>query len=172
MITPPALLARLAALVVLVSCVLPARAADEEVDPNIAFALPIERLSEGFNRDELGDYAAKLAMWTMSRIMTGEIEIQGRDASALIDVLVKVVRLEEGQSTDNSLRVTVSADEARARLQGLRAQGQAPMPTSETPPVIETTAGEHTPTATNAEGTTHPPGGQGGTPGSTPPDDV
>ena len=83
----------------------------------------LTELTERFNRDDLGNQAAGVAQMLMGRIANGEIEVSGRDVSGLIQVLVNVTRLEEGQSTENSLRLTLSADDAMDRIKVLRAQG-------------------------------------------------
>ena len=104
----------------------------------------MESVATAFNREN----AAAVANMLLARIAKGEIEITGRDVSGLLDVLVQVVRLEEGLATSHTL--TVQGEAVIDRIARLRAEHNE---RTEAGPIIETTEG-------------CPPRGQGGTPGS------
>ena len=143
----------------------PMRRPDEYVDV-------MRQAVEGFKRDELGPQAAAAAQFLIGRILAGDIEVGSRDIAPLIDTLVTITRLEEGQSTSNHVHLRVDGADAITHLRQLRAQGQGHNGADEsTPQPIEATASKST---TQGEQTPHleREGGQGGTPGSTTPDDV
>ena len=64
-------------------------------------ALQLEVVARSFSREDLGQNAAAVASLLLGRIAAGEIEISGRDVAGLLDVLVTVVRLEEGLATSH-----------------------------------------------------------------------
>lgn len=102
----------------------------------------LELLSGRFNREDLGPMSAQVAMMLLGKITSGEIEVQGRDVANLIQVLVNVTRLEEGQSTNNTVHVALSAGDAMERIRMLRAQGQGAVEMSSSPAIEASTSDE------------------------------
>jgi hypothetical protein len=89
-------------------------------------ALSLTEVTTRFNRADLSENAAAVANLLLGRIAAGEIKVDGRDVSALLDVLVTIVRLEEGLATSHHQTVSVTGD-VMARIEALRAQHGGPM---------------------------------------------
>ena len=84
----------------------------------VAVAKHLQLLALSYERDQLGDSAAALAMEMIGRVSRGEIPVRnGSEAAELVRVLVDVARIEAGQYT--SATVTVKADDI-ARAVALR----------------------------------------------------
>ena len=101
-----------------------------------------EKLAEialTFQRGTLAAAAASTAQYLMALIVSGAVEMQGRDLAPLISSLVDVARLEEGQSTSNAVVAHLSSAETRARLTELRGTGGAE---AITPLEVDSTAQE------------------------------
>lgn len=79
-------------------------------------------LTTHFNREELADQAAAVASMLLSRVASGDIEINGRDVSGLLDTLVTIVRLEEGKATSHVATLSMDGADVLDRIQMLREQ--------------------------------------------------
>jgi hypothetical protein len=83
-------------------------------------ATQLAAITTTFKRDELPAAAAATAQYLISKVLTGGIEVHGKDVAALIATLVDVARLEEGQSTSNAVIAHVSSSATLDRLHELR----------------------------------------------------
>lgn len=90
-----------------------------------------------FDRGTLADSAASTAQYLMGLIVTGAVEVTGRDMASLIQTLVDVARLEEGQSTSNAVVAHVSSKDAIAHLAALRGEDEGEAKTPRTGNIIE-----------------------------------
>ena len=75
-------------------------------------------------RDDLGPAAIAAAGMIVARILTGEIEVTGKNAADLLGKLVEVGRLEAGQATGLNVSVRMSDTEALAHIERLRSGEQ------------------------------------------------
>lgn len=76
--------------------------------------------------DDLSARAEAAALSIIQRIETDSIRIRnGREAAVLLEALHKVMRLERGESTSNTMVVGLSRGEIEARLSELAEAGQA-----------------------------------------------
>ena len=98
-----------------------ARKAAEAGDAAAAIAR-MRQVGNEFKREDLGDQAAAVAQLLLARITNGEIEIQGRDVSSLLDVLVTIVRLEEGKATSHVATMNMDAGGVLDRIAALRGE--------------------------------------------------
>jgi hypothetical protein len=128
----------------------------------------LDRLSERFNRDDLGETAANVALMLMAKVANGEIEVTGRDVSNLIQVLVNVTRLEEGQATSHETRLVVSGAEAMERINALRARAEGQTAEALQPVLEENYESGGERLRAEVTGDSRTEGGQGRSPGDTP----
>lgn len=94
----------------------------------------LTKLVTTFKRDQLPQTAAAAAQYLIAKVISGHIEITGKDVAPLIATLVDVARLEEGQSTSNAVVAHMSSKEALDRLTLLRQEQGA----SNTGPTVTT----------------------------------
>ena len=73
-----------------------------------------------FKRDQLPQSAAAAAQYLIAKVVSGGIEIPGNAVGGLIETLLNMARLEEGQSTSNSVVAHMSSKDALDRLVELR----------------------------------------------------
>lgn len=84
-----------------------------------SWATELATLQEQFNREDIGANAAAVAQMILGKLATGELEINSRDVSSLLDTLVSIVRLEEGKATSHTATVTMEGG-VLERIEALR----------------------------------------------------
>ena len=89
-------------------------------DLNVGLA----EITATFQRGTLATSAAATAQYLMALIVSGSVELSGKDLAPLIGQLVDVARLEEGQSTSNAVIAHLSTDVALEKLEALRSEGR------------------------------------------------
>lgn len=80
----------------------------------------LEDLTSRFNREDLGRNAAAVANMLMGRVVSGEIEVTGKDVASLVEVLVNIARLEAGQATSHTVSASMDTDAVLARIDEIR----------------------------------------------------
>lgn len=94
-----------------------AKRANETADSE-GITAALQRIAESFNRDDISQNAAAVTNMLLGQIAAGSIEVSGRDVAGLLDVLVSIVRLEEGKATSH--HAVVNTEQVLARIEQLR----------------------------------------------------
>lgn len=96
-----------------------------KIETSTDLQLKLEDIRTTFQRSSLSAAAASTAQYLMALVVSGSVTLSGKDIAPLIGQLVDVARLEEGQSTSNSVVAHLSSTETLTRLQELRGQDEA-----------------------------------------------
>jgi hypothetical protein len=75
-----------------------------------------------FERGNLAEAAAAGCQYLIALVVTGAVEVSGKDIAPLAQTFLDIARLEEGQSTSNHVVAHLSSKETLTRLTELRGQ--------------------------------------------------
>ena len=81
----------------------------------------LQETQQEFGEVSISQATRAVAAKILSQLAAGEIKVEGKDAAGLLDTLIGLARLEEGQSTSNAVVAHISTAAAMEKVKELRA---------------------------------------------------